>query len=150
MTAPLIAFAAAMMLISSLPAVAAPAPRLQFAPPSPPAPFSSAVRVDDVLYLSGMIGTGPDGKLVEGAEAQSRQTMENIAGVLKANGSSLDDVFKCTVMLSDMSKWADFNKVYTPYFKPDRLPSRSAFGAVGLVQNAFVELECWAFAPRRR
>ena len=104
--------------------------------------------MDDVLYLSGQIGTGPDGKLVQGEAAQSRQTMENIAEVLKAHGASMDDVFKCTVMLSDMSKWGEFNKVYTTYFKPDRLPSRSAFGTNGLVMGAFVELECWAFAPR--
>jgi reactive intermediate/imine deaminase len=113
-------------------------------------PFSQAVRIGDVLYLSGQIGNVP-GKLElvpGGMEAEARQTMENISAVLKENGLSFDNVFKCTVMLADMSKWADFNKVYLTYFKPDRLPARSAFGASGLAIGAQVELECMAYMGR--
>lgn len=113
-------------------------------------PFSQAVRVGDVLYLSGQIGNLP-GKLElapGGMEAEARQTMENVSAVLKENGLSFDHVFKCTVMLADMSKWADFNKVYLTYFKADRLPARSAFGANGLALGAQVELECWAYMGR--
>src|SRR5262245_37253501 len=91
-------------------------------------PFSSAVRVDNVLYLSGEIGEDSHGRLPEGLAAQTRQTMDNISHTLKANGVSFDDVFKCTVMLTDMSKWSDFNKIYVAYFKPGRLPARSAIG----------------------
>jgi 2-iminobutanoate/2-iminopropanoate deaminase len=114
-------------------------------------PFSQAVRVGDVLYLSGSLGNVPGTRqLVPGGiEAEARQTMENIGTVLKANGLSFDDVFKCTVMLADMSKWEAFNKVYVTYFKPDRLPARSAFGANGLALGAQVELECWAYAGKR-
>jgi 2-iminobutanoate/2-iminopropanoate deaminase len=113
-------------------------------------PFSQAVRVGDVLYLSGSLGNVP-GKLElvpGGMEAEAKQTMENIAAVLKAHDLSFDDVFKCTVMMADMSKWADFNKVYVTYFKPDRLPARSAFGANGLALGAQVEVECWAYAGK--
>jgi reactive intermediate/imine deaminase len=109
-------------------------------------PFSQAVRVGDVLYLSGALGNVP-GKMEivpGGMEAEARQTMENIAAVLKENGLIFDDVFKCTVMMADMSKWGDFNKVYLTYFKPDRLPARSAFGANGLALGAQVEVECMA------
>ena len=114
-------------------------------------PFSQAVRVGDVLYLSGQHGNKPGTmELVDGGmEAQARQTMDNIGAVLKANGLGFDDVFKCTVMIADMKKWGDFNKVYVPYFKPDRLPTRSAFGANGLALGAEVELECWAYAGGR-
>jgi 2-iminobutanoate/2-iminopropanoate deaminase len=113
-------------------------------------PFSQAVRVGDVLYLSGALGNVPGTRQVVagGIEAETRQTMENIAAVLKANGLSFDDVFKCTVMLADMAKWEDFNKVYVTYFKPDRLPARSAFGASGLALGAQVELECMAYAGK--
>jgi 2-iminobutanoate/2-iminopropanoate deaminase len=110
-------------------------------------PFSEAVRMGDVLYLSGALGNVP-GKLElvpGGIEAETRQTMENIARVLRAHNLSLDDVFKCTVMLADISEWAAFNRVYLTYFKPDRLPTRSAFAAAGLALNARVELECWAY-----
>lgn len=114
-------------------------------------PFSQAVRVGDILYLSGNLGNVP-GKveLVPGGmEAEARQTMENIAAVLTANGLTFDDVFKCTVMLADMSKWGDFNKVYVTYFKPDRMPARSAFGANGLALGAQVEVECLAYARKK-
>ncbi len=113
-------------------------------------PFSLAVRVGDVLYLSGALGNVP-GKMQlvpGGIEAETRQTMENIGAVLKANGLSFDNVFKCTAMLADMKEWSAFNKVYVAYFNPDRLPARSAFGASGLALGARVELECWAHAAK--
>lgn len=110
-------------------------------------PFSAAVRVGDVLYLSGQLGNVP-GKLElvpGGMEAEARQTMENIKTVLAENGLTFDDVVKATVMLADMSKWAEFNKVYVTYFKPDRLPARSAFGASALALGAQVEVEVMAY-----
>lgn len=114
-------------------------------------PFSQAVRVGDVLYLSGALGNKPG--LMEmvpgGMEAQAKQTMENIGATLKEYGYSFDDVFKCTVMLADMKQWGDFNKVYVQYFKPDRLPARSAFGTSGLALGALVELECWAYGGKK-
>jgi len=113
-------------------------------------PFSQAVRVGDILNLSGAIGNLP-GKLElapGGMEAEARQTMENVGQVLRENGLTFDAVFKCTVMLADMSQWAAFNKVYVGYFKPGRLPARSAFGTSGLALGAAVELECWASMPQ--
>jgi len=114
-------------------------------------PFSQAVRVGDVLYLSGALGNRPGTRQVVpgGIAAETRQTMDNIGAVLKANGLSFDDVFKCTVMLADMAQWEAFNEVYLTYFKPDRLPARSAFGAGSLAFGALVELECWAYAGAR-
>jgi 2-iminobutanoate/2-iminopropanoate deaminase len=115
----------------------------------PTAPFSAAVRVENILYLSGQIGAGADGRLPPQFADQARQTMENIRSTLNASGSSIDDVFKCTVMLADMSHWEEFNKLYVTYFKPDRLPARSAIGANGLARGAMIELECAAYSPRR-
>ena len=114
-------------------------------------PFSQAVRVGDVLYLSGALGNAPGTREVVpgGIEAETRRTMENIAAVLGAHGLTFDDVFKCTVMLADMAEWEAFNKIYVTYFKPDRLPARSAFGTNGLARNARVELECLAYAGKK-
>lgn len=113
-------------------------------------PFSTAVRVGEVLYLSGCLGNLP-GKLElapGGMAGEARQTMENIRAVLAENGLTFDHVFKVTVMLADMSKWADFNKVYVTYFNPERLPARSAFGANGLALGAQVEVECMAYVGK--
>jgi reactive intermediate/imine deaminase len=110
-------------------------------------PFSDAVRAGDVLYLSGALGNEPGTmKLVGGGiEGETRQMMQNIARTLEQNDLSFDDVFKCSVMLADMAEWRAFNAVYLEYFKPERLPSRSAFGAAGLALGARVEMECCAW-----
>ena len=111
-----------------------------------PLPFSNAVRVGDVLYLSGQIGIGPEGRLPDGIEAQSRQTMENIGAILRSAGRGWDDVFHCTAMLDNMTDWPAFNRVYVTYFRPGRLPARSALGADGLALGALIEVECQAYA----
>ena len=107
-------------------------------------PFSAAVRVGQMLYLSGQIGIDGSGKLVPGGiRAETRQAMENIKAVLEEHGSSLDHVVKATVMLADMQEWAEMNTVYVTYF-PKHLPARSALGANGLAMGARVEIECIA------
>jgi 2-iminobutanoate/2-iminopropanoate deaminase len=113
-----------------------------------PLPFSSAVRIGDILYLSGQMGFRDDGTLVEGMEGQARQALENIRAVLANAGLDFGDVFHCTVMLADMGQWAAFNAVYLEYFS-DPLPTRSAFGASGLALGGLVELECQAYAGKR-
>ena len=122
------------------------APELRFVPvaENSPLPFSAAVQVGDLLYLSGQIGTDSGGRLVAGGiAAETRQTMDNIRAVVERNGSSMDRVVKCLVMLADMREWGAMNEVYVTYF-PRRLPARSAMGASGLALNARVEIECIA------
>jgi reactive intermediate/imine deaminase len=108
-------------------------------------PFSDAVRVGDMLYLSGQIGNIPGtAQLAPGGIAgETRQAMENIKASLEKYGSSLDEVVKCTVFLADIGEWAAMNEVYRTYFPTDP-PARSALGASGLALNARVEIECLA------
>ena len=146
--------AAAGILIMTTAATAAPPGRPSvehFGRPSlnsQPLPFSDAVRVDDILYLSGQIGIGPDGKLPGGIEAQTRQAMDNLGAVLKRAGLGYGDVFHCTALLADMKDWPEFNKVYVPYFPAGKMPARSAFGASGLALGALLEIECQAYAGK--
>jgi len=112
-------------------------------------PFSEAVRVGDMLYLSGAIGIGPDAKLPEGIDAQARQTMDNIGAVLRRSNLGWGDVVKCTVMLDNMADWPAFNKVYVTYFPDKKFPARSAFGADGLALGALLEVECLAYAGKQ-
>ncbi len=141
-------FSIALALLAA-PAAAAP-PTVEYFPApgrqGGPAPFSSAVRVGDVMYLSGQIGVAPDGKLPATFEGQAKQTMDNVGAALKARGLGWGDVFKCTVMIADMKNWPAFNTVYVPYFPAGKLPARSAFGANGLALGAELELECLAYA----
>ena len=107
-------------------------------------PFSSAVRVDNLLFLSGQLGYDREARaLVEGGiQAETQKTLENIAATLENHGSSLDKVVKCTVFLADMSEWGAMNEVYKTFF-PNK-PARSALGVNGLALGARTEIECIA------
>lgn len=107
-------------------------------------PFSEAVRVGSMLYVSGAIGIDEHGALVPGGiEPETRQALANIRAILERHGSSMDRVVKCTAMLIDMGEWAAMNQVYVESF-PTHLPARSAFGASGLALGSRIEIECLA------
>ena len=112
-------------------------------------PFSTAVRVGDLVYLSGQIGVRPGTRELApgGIGPETRQTMENIKQVLEYVGSGLDRVVKCTVFLADIADYAAMNDVYRSYF-PTEPPARSALAASGLALGAAVEIECIALAGR--
>jgi len=116
---------------------------VEFIPsPRPGAVFSPAVRVGNLLFLSGQIGTDTANRLVPGGlQTEARQALNNIKQVLEQNGSSLDRVVKCTDYLDDIREWQDFNDIYVTYFRA-RKPARSAMGATGLALGARVEIEC--------
>ncbi len=107
-------------------------------------PFTEAVRVGPMLYLSGKIGSVPGQGLVEGGiQPETRQVMENIKDALERYGSSMDHVVKCTVFLADIAEWGAMNEVYVSFF-PEHRPARSALGSSGLAIGARVEIECMA------
>jgi reactive intermediate/imine deaminase len=109
-------------------------------------PFSEAVRVDDVVYLSGQIGIVPGTMELAsgGMKEEATQIMENIKTSLEAHDLTMDNVVKCLVMLTDMSEWSDMNEVYRSYFTEGRYPARSAFGVSALALDARAEVECIA------
>jgi 2-iminobutanoate/2-iminopropanoate deaminase len=113
-------------------------------------PFSPAVRVGDVIYLSGQIGNriGTRELVPGGIAAETRQTLENIGTVLQSAGSSLDRVFKCTVFLADIGDYAAMNEVYAGFFPKDP-PARSTVAGSGLALGARVEIECMALSGGR-
>jgi reactive intermediate/imine deaminase len=108
-------------------------------------PFSEAVRVGQLLFLSGQIGAVPGTMTVVpgGIQPETRQTMENIKATLEKHGSSMAEVVKCTVFLADISEWSAMNEIYIEYFSVNP-PARSALGANGLALGARTEIECIA------
>jgi reactive intermediate/imine deaminase len=110
-------------------------------------PYSDSVRVGNLLFLSGAIGSTPGSRelVPGGVVAETRQVLENIKRNLEASGSSLDRVVKCTVMLADIADFERMNSVYREYFPTNR-PARSTFGVSGLARGARVEIECIAVA----
>lgn len=116
-------------------------------PPGRVAPFSDAVRVDDLLFVSGKLGTAQGELVSDGIAAETRQALENIKASLELHGSSMEHVAKCTVFLADMAEFGEMNEVYVSFFAGN-LPARSAFGVNGLAFGARVEIECIAAIPQ--
>ncbi|OPX19714.1 MAG: hypothetical protein BZ151_07795 [Desulfobacca sp. 4484_104] len=107
-------------------------------------PYSQAVEVGDFLFLSGQIPLDPEGKRVQGdIVVQTIQVLENIKAVLGAAGLSLGQVVKTTVYLTDMSDFAEMNRVYAEFF-PERAPARTTVQVVSLPRGVAVEIEAIA------
>ncbi len=105
------------------------------------APYSDAVRVGDVLFLTGQVGFNSDSlKLAHGGiKGETIQALENIKAVLEAHGSDLEHVAKCTVILTDVNDFAAFNEIFRQYF-PKNKPARTTFVA-DLVIDAKIEID---------
>lgn len=111
-------------------------------------PLSQALRVHatDWLYCSGQVGIDPKtGKLTEGGiEAETVQILDNLKAVLEAGGSSMANVVKTTVFLTDLGDAPVMNRVYKTYF-PEPRPTRACVQVAGLGSGAKIEIECLAF-----
>ncbi len=142
-------FASVLCLVALLPAAVAAQEKEVLKVPGAVAglPFSPAVRVGNVIYLSGQLGNvlGTRTVVPGGIREETRRTFANMRAVLEAAGSSLDRVFKCTVFLADISEYAAMNEVYATFFPVDP-PARSTVAGSGLALGARVEIECMATA----
>jgi len=117
---------------------------VQHYPSSSGSPFSEAVRVGNMLYLAGQVGTDTTGKLAQGGIGpETEQAMTNIAAVLKKCGSSMSDVVEVTVALIDINDWPAMNTAYSRFFKK-HYPARTAYAVKDLVMDARVEITCKA------
>ena len=104
-------------------------------------PYSQAVGVDNLVFVSGQIPVDPaTGVMPEGIEAQTRQSLENIKHILVAAGLDFSNVVKSTVFLVSMADFAGMNKIYAEYFS-EPYPARAAFAVVELPKGAQVEIE---------
>lgn len=122
------------------------------AAPTPVAPvFSHAVEVDDWVFVTGQMPTDPDDDakpLPEGAEAQTRRVMDNLALVLRGIGLGLEHVVVARVFLTRFKEDYDaMNQVYTSYFSAQRLPARTCVGVTALARDALVEIDFIAKRP---
>ena len=105
-------------------------------------PYSQAVEVNGMLFISGQLPVDPStGKIVEAdIKIQTKQVMENIKAILEEAGYSFKNVVKSTCLLSDMANFGGMNEVYGEYYKEDP-PARAAFAVKTLPLNVMVEIE---------
>lgn len=106
--------------------------------------YTPAIIVGDLVFTSGQIGLdAKTGQLVEGFEAQFEQVFRNLAGVLEASGSNVDNMVKATVFLADMNDYNKMNDLYRAKFKGDP-PARTTVQVAALPRGARIEIEAIA------
>ncbi len=108
-------------------------------------PYSVAIATDNQVFVSGQLGIDPaSGAIVEGGiQAQTRTALTNLKSVLLSAGSSLENVVKTTVFLTDIAQFAEMNAVYAEFFTSD-FPARSAIQVAALPKGGIVEVEAIA------
>ena len=107
-------------------------------------PYSQAVEAAGTIYVSGQLPIDAStGKLPEGNEAQTRQSLTNLRHILEEAGSSLSDVVKTTVLLQDMGDFAAMNAVYAEFFTQE-MPARMCYEVARLPMGAQVEIDAVA------
>ncbi|MDH4075372.1 MAG: Rid family hydrolase [Acidimicrobiia bacterium] len=111
---------------------------------TPVGPYTPIVEAGPWLVCSGQIGLAGGTLVAGGLEAELRQAMTNLAGLLQSKGSSLDAVAKTTVFLTDMGDYGEMNRIYVECFG-DHRPARSAVAVAALPLGARVEIEAWAY-----
>jgi reactive intermediate/imine deaminase len=110
--------------------------------PAPVGPYSQAVAVDGVLYLSGQVPLDPDtGELVEGGIAeQTRRCLDSLDAVCRAGGARLEHAARLTIYLTDLALFAEVNEVYAGFFE-EPYPVRTTVGVSGLPKGARIEID---------
>jgi 2-iminobutanoate/2-iminopropanoate deaminase len=108
-------------------------------------PYSPAVRVGNLLFLSGQIPLDPSsGQLVEGdIRAQTRQVMQNMSALLEAGGADFSHVARTTIFLADMNDFATVNEIYASYFT-EPYPARATVQVARLPKDVRVEIDAIA------
>jgi reactive intermediate/imine deaminase len=113
--------------------------------PKPVAPYSHVVEVDGWLFVTGQLATDPDDDslpLPDGIEAQTRKVMDNLQRALGGAGATFADVVQVHIFLTGFERdYAVFNRLYTEYFGPDRLPARTTIGVTRLARGGIVEVD---------
>lgn len=109
-------------------------------------PYSQAVKAGNFLYISGQIPINPlTGTVVEGdIQAQTRQCMENLKGICEAAGTSLSEVVKTTLFITDMQQFAKVNETYGEYFT-NHAPARACVEVAKLPKGVLIEIEAVAY-----
>ena len=111
-------------------------------------PYSQGMKVGDLIFFSGQIPLDPKtGEMPAGIEAQTKQSLENVKGLLESQGLSFADVVKTTVYLDSMDDFGTMNDIYATYFV-EPYPARSAVEFAKLPKGALVEVEVIAYTGK--
>ena len=113
-------------------------------------PYSQAIRLNELVFVSGQIPIDPEsGKVIKGnIKEQTKQVLENLKNILQAGGSSLPNVLRTTIFLSDMDDYAMVNETYAQYFESSP-PARSTVQVSRLPRDVYIEIDAIAYATNQ-
>lgn len=111
-------------------------------------PYSQAIEMGGLIFCSGQIGIDPKtNTLVERIEKQTKQVLQNLSEVLKASGSSIKNVVKTTIYLTDINDFAKVNEIYGSFFSETN-PARATIGVASLPKGALIEIDAIALVKK--
>lgn len=110
--------------------------------PAPVGPYNQAVRVGNLLFVSGQIAIHPSsGQLVkDGIVEETRQVLENVRAILDAANTSFENVIKCSIFVADMNNYEAINEVYALYFDEESAPARELVEVANLPKFVGIEI----------
>ncbi|KAF5352476.1 hypothetical protein D9756_005867 [Leucocoprinus leucothites] len=116
---------------------------------NPPLPvYSQAIISKGFVFVSGNVGHDRNLKLYEGGiKVETRAALENMKKILTAAGTTMDNVVKVNIFLSNFDDFQAMNEVYQEYFNPEAMPARTCVQVAVLPLKAAVEIECTAVLP---
>ena len=114
--------------------------------PAPVGAYNQATLANGTLYVSGQIALDPESGdlLTDNIETETRRVMDNLKAIVEAAGSSMEQVLKCEVFVSDMENFGRINAVYAEYFDEETAPARALVQVANLPKYVNVEISCIA------
>ena len=116
--------------------------------PDPVGPYNQAIKAGNFIFCSGQIAINPETNKVDclgNIEEETKQVLKNLREVLNAGGSTLEDVIKTTIFLTDLKNFQIVNKVYSDFFGGKESPARACVEVSSLPKGVMIEIDCVAF-----
>tara|TARA_B100000614_G_scaffold76240_1_gene68113 strand:- start:721 stop:1113 length:393 start_codon:yes stop_codon:yes gene_type:complete len=116
--------------------------------PDPVGPYNQAIKAGNFIFCSGQIAINPETNKVDclgNIEEETKQVLKNLSEVLNAGGSTIEDVIKTTIFLTDLKNFQIVNKVYSDFFGGKESPARACVEVSSLPKGVMIEIDCVAF-----
>ena len=116
--------------------------------PDPVGPYNQAIKAGNFIFCSGQIAINPETNKVDclgNIEEETKQVLKNLSEVLNAGGSTIEDVIKTTIFLTDLKNFQIVNKVYSDFFGGKESPARACVEVSSLPKGVMIGIDCVAF-----
>ena len=128
--------------------MSSPIPIKTNAAPDPVGPYNQAIKAGNFVYCSGQIAINPDNNQIDclgDIKGETTQVLNNLKAVLTASGSSLKDVIKTTIFLTDLNNFKIVNDIYSDFFQNEPSPARACVEVSSLPKGVLIEIDCVAY-----